>query len=345
MEEINIEGIRVDVLLQQRIDKCVGKMQRAIENVCYRVLKAYFYRHFCSFNGLLDAPIKNTFADAFQMRQERSLFKRRPRKTIEMKLKSNVRISALKWSHVVAKYATWVIMSYLTDVWGLSITKAAGIVNIWNGIENLMQLVFAFLADELMGKYLLLLLSSIAYSIYKPECIGYTQEVLFYTSLALIAVGISGQAVSLDSFFRENTSEDNGDKEKSCTRFFVAVFGMVAPVIAGIILPYISSWKIQFGIPALCTLLATLLFISGSRSYKTSRVLKGSPLTYVFRVFVASASKIFQRLPDDDNQLYGKDDESARNLPYPGLRFQNTSYSIFWFNSKSNVLRTHVKDN
>ncbi|KAM7461230.1 hypothetical protein LguiA_029351 [Lonicera macranthoides] len=140
----------------------------------------------------------------------------------------------------MAKYATWVMMTYLTDVWGLSITKAASIVNIWNGIENLMQLVFAVLADEFMGKYLLLLLSSIAYSI--------------------------------------------------------------------------------FGIPALCTLLATLLFISGSRSYKTPAV-NGSPLTNVFRVFVASASKIFQQLPDDDNQLYGKDDESARNLPYPGLRF------------------------
>ncbi|KAM7461228.1 hypothetical protein LguiA_029349 [Lonicera macranthoides] len=132
-------------------------------------------------------------------------------------------------------------MTYLTDVWGLSITKAADIVNIWNGIENLMQLVFAFLAEELMGKYLLLLLSSIAYSI--------------------------------------------------------------------------------FGIPALCTLLATLLFISGSRSYNTSREEKDKPLTDVIRVFVASASKIFQRLPDDHNQLYGTDDESAQNLPYTGLRF------------------------
>ena len=53
---------------------------------------------------------------------------------------------------------------------------------------------------------------------YKPECIGYTQEVLFYTSLALIAVGISGQAVSRGSFFKENTSDDNSDKETSCTR-------------------------------------------------------------------------------------------------------------------------------
>lgn len=74
-------------------------------------------------------------------------------------------MTVLKWSDMLAKYAMWVMVTYLTDVWELSITKSAGIINLWTGTENLMQIVFAFLSDEFMGKYFMLLLSSIAYSI------------------------------------------------------------------------------------------------------------------------------------------------------------------------------------
>jgi hypothetical protein len=48
---------------------------------------------------------------------------------------------------------------------------------------------------------------------------------------------------------------------------------------------------------------ATLLFLSRSGSYKYAEP-QGSPLTVVFRVFVAFASKMFCPLPRDANQLH-----------------------------------------
>nr|POF01627.1 protein nrt1/ ptr family 5.15 [Quercus suber] len=40
-------------------------------------------------------------------------------------------------------------------------------------------------------------------SAYKPDCIGDAQKVLFYTALALIAIGISGHITSLKSFLKQ----------------------------------------------------------------------------------------------------------------------------------------------
>ncbi|KAM0008485.1 putative proton-dependent oligopeptide transporter family, MFS transporter superfamily [Helianthus debilis subsp. tardiflorus] len=110
------------------------------------------------------------------------------------------------------------MMNYLTDVWNLSVTHAAGIINIFNGITPALAIVFAFFADTFLGDFYMLVFSCIAYSIglgflslstptvfgpcrqYKEECIGHTQKVLFFTALPLIAVGQAGQHASLASF-------------------------------------------------------------------------------------------------------------------------------------------------
>ncbi|KAL6998404.1 hypothetical protein U1Q18_008529 [Sarracenia purpurea var. burkii] len=155
---------------------------------------------------------------------------------------------------------------------------------------------------------------------YRPECIGDTQKALFYTALPLIAVGISGHRVSLESFITEQTENYNvgdgiGIKGKVPWQI-IGTFGvLLVPIIAGIALPYIKPWSIRFGIPAICTLVATLMFLSGSCSYKYNRP-RGSPITTVFRVFVAFFCKISQRLPTDANELYEKDDADIQFLPH-----------------------------
>ncbi|XP_059647155.1 protein NRT1/ PTR FAMILY 5.5-like [Cornus florida] len=221
---------------------------------------------------------------------------------------SYVRITVLVWADILALYAMWVMMTYLTNVWKLNFTHAASIINIWGGLAFIMQIGFAFLVDTFMGNYAMLLVSSIAYSIglgflamstppvlskstgncsaYKPECIGHTQKILYYTALALIAVGISGHAVSFDAFFKKQTNgqtkEDGRKVPWQCAGLFIVV---IVSIIGGIALPYIKPWSIRFGIPSICTVVATLLFVSGSCSYEHDKP-QGSPLTTVFRVFV-----------------------------------------------------------
>ncbi|KAL2533843.1 Protein NRT1/PTR FAMILY 5.5 [Abeliophyllum distichum] len=213
-----------------------------------------------------------------------------------------VRILVLLWADILSGYTMWVMQTYLTNVWKLSFTHAAGILNIWGGAYHAYSVGMVFLS---MSTPPVLASSTGTCKDYKPECIGDTQKALFYTALALLAVGIAGHRVSLKPFLEEqkSKSDDNDDKKVICQilcMFIVAFF----PVIGGIALPYIKPWSIRFGVPAICTVVATLLFMSGS--YSKSKP-KGSPLTNVCRVFVASTSKISKPRPLDARELHKKE--------------------------------------
>lgn len=148
--------------------------------------------------------------------------------------------------------------------------------------------------------------------------IGDTQKILFYTALSLIVVGIAGHMVSLVPFLNEQ------DIEKG-RKFLLQLPGIIIVVIVGVIgaiaLPYIKPWSIRFGVPAICTLVASLLFLSGSFSYKFVSP-KGSSLTILLRVFIASTSNMFKPLPSNTDQLYEHDGHGLRSLPHtPGFRF------------------------
>ncbi|GMY25463.1 protein nrt1/ ptr family 5.5 [Fagus crenata] len=239
-------------------------------------------------------------------------------------------LKALVLADILTAYAIFVMMTYLTDVWSLTITHAAAIVNVFTGVAAIMPIGMGFLVDTFMGDKWMLLLSSIAYSIgmtslamstppflsnaagncgaYKPECIGDAQKVLFYTALALIAIGISGHITSLGSFLEQQKGDQDDSGKKTPWQVPGICVVMLLPIVGCFALPYIKPWSVRFGIPAICTVVATFLFLSGffCSSYKHSGTLRpGSPLTTVLRVFVASASKMFSHLPQHDKELNG----------------------------------------
>ncbi|KAH6777715.1 hypothetical protein C2S52_006686 [Perilla frutescens var. hirtella] len=246
---------------------------------------------------------------------------------------SFVRISALLWADILVAYALFVMQNYLTDVWKLSLTHAAAILNFWNGLYRILPLFFLFFVDAFLGNFTLLVISSISYTLgigfvtmstppflakstgtckqYEPECIGHTQKALFYTGMVLIAVGVAGNLVSLKPFLQEQKKkppQDNEGAEPADTtrppKFEVSqVVGLVIVVVVGIAgaiaLPYIKPWTLRFGIPAICTFVGTVLFLSGSCGYKMEGAKPdGSPLTKVTRVFVAATRNIFQPYSD-----------------------------------------------
>ncbi|KAI7756059.1 hypothetical protein M8C21_019788, partial [Ambrosia artemisiifolia] len=86
----------------------------------------------------------------------------------------------------------------------------------------------------------------------------------------------------------------------------------------GVGLPYIKPWSLRFGIPAIFSVVTTLLFFTGFRDYKHSKP-EGSPLTTILRVFVAAVRKISQPIPDDPEELYNKEDARSTS----SLRFLN----------------------
>ncbi|KAJ0640211.1 putative proton-dependent oligopeptide transporter family, MFS transporter superfamily [Helianthus annuus] len=334
------------------------------------------------------------------------------------------------------------MMNYLTTVWNLSITHAAGIVNIFGGITHAFGIVFAFFVDAFLGDFYMLVLSSIANTIvsdcisfynvktrsineteyefimqglgllslstptffgpcsdYEEECIGHIQKVLFVSALPLLVVGTAGHVVSLLSFLEQQTtlacaSAENQDKAEAEVKapvlaelelehkaqapalaesqtlaepepeperkaeseapaptdakvafehkaqaelLFAHIPGlimvMVVIIVGGILLPYIKSWSVRFGIAAICALTATGVFLSGSPEYKKDVTPEGSPLTIALRVVVASVTKDFQQVTNFE-QTYNNDNaprtRSLRWLDKAATKFPDQAMSKSW---------------
>ncbi|XP_051131172.1 protein NRT1/ PTR FAMILY 5.5-like [Andrographis paniculata] len=238
------------------------------------------------------------------------------------------RVVVLLWADILAVYSLYIMMTYLTDVWGVGFTHAAAIVNMFWGVVTVSPLFVGYVTETLLGNYLTLLLSSIAYSAglgfltmstppvladslgtcsdYKADCIGHGQKALFYAALPLIAFGMVGHLTSMNQFLAEQLSDEDHDNLHIGIfwRFFSGILAVIiVTFVAVFALPYIKPWSLRFGIPAICSLVATLLFISGSCSYNYFRP-AGSPLTMFVRVFAAAGSKLFYRTPKDPNDLY-----------------------------------------
>ncbi|MFS7998222.1 putative proton-dependent oligopeptide transporter family [Helianthus anomalus] len=310
------------------------------------------------------------------------------------------------------------MMNYLITVWNLSITHAAGIVNIFNGITHAFGIVFAFFVDAFLGDFYMLVLSSIANTIglgllslstptffgpcsdYKEECIGHIQKVLFVSALPLLVVGTAGHVVSLLSFLDQQTTlscasaenqaaeaeaeaevkapvlaelglepkaqapvlaesqtlaapepeperkaeapapadakvafEHKAQAELLFSHIPGLIMVMVVIIVGGILLPYIKSWSVRFGIAAICALTATGVFLSGSPEYKKDATPEGSPLTIALRVVVASVTKDFQQVTNFE-QTYNNDDaqrtRSLRWLDKAATKFPDQAMSKSW---------------
>ncbi|KAH9736417.1 protein NRT1/ PTR FAMILY 5.5 [Citrus sinensis] len=254
-------------------------------------------------------------------------------------------MAALCWADCIARFVMWTMMEYLTEVWKISLVHAAGIVNIFSGLVLVLQLPVQYLADTIISKYWMLLASSLAYSAgigfltmstppvlagfvgicseYKPECIAEGHKILFYAALGLLAfasscfltVALEFAKDQLEIFRNENSSLSEIELR------FLQLFFYAVPIAACTAISYIKPWNLRFGVSAICTVIATLLFLSGTCTYENTEP-EGSPFTSVFRVFVASTTKLFYRLPRDASELYKSNDADDSYVVQPtcGLR-------------------------
>ncbi|XP_057498843.1 protein NRT1/ PTR FAMILY 5.5-like isoform X2 [Actinidia eriantha] len=234
----------------------------------------------------------------------------------------------------------WMMMMYLTNVWESTITSAAMIINMFWGLVSIMRFPMQYIVDTFMGNYWMLTISSLAYSsglgcltlstppvlakatstcsAYEFECLGSAQIILFLASLVLIGIGMCGHLVSLGTFIAEQIVEEVLENSTTRSRFtkFVGSYIAILISVGGVLaISFIKLWSIRFGIPAICTVVATIIFLSGSCSYNCVRP-QGSSLTTVLRVLVAATSKIFHKRPSDANQLYEKCGPDIVLLPH-----------------------------
>ncbi|KAL0401024.1 UNVERIFIED_CONTAM: protein NRT1/ PTR FAMILY 5.5 [Sesamum latifolium] len=234
---------------------------------------------------------------------------------------------------LVVGYIMRTLVTYLSDVWKLSLVHATSIVNIWEGAAKALPLALTFLARSFFGVAPVFVLCNFAYPIQnlnghvglgvactvntssfwpltKQECIGTTQRILFYTALPLVAMGMSGIV-----FMFEYATKDEEDEDDRPTpeKLYSSRLFIIPLTVVGFGYSILKLWSLRFGIPAICSAVTIgfllILIRCSDEPLSSDDEVKGSPLTQLIRVFVASASKVRHKL--DGAELYEKPDSPS----------------------------------
>ncbi|KAJ6839827.1 protein NRT1/ PTR FAMILY 5.10-like isoform X2 [Iris pallida] len=197
------------------------------------------------------------------------------------------------------------LISYLTDCLGESTAAAAASVNTWTGTVLIMPLLGAFLADSCLGRYPTIVASSLLYvlglgmltlSSILPNLRPQVQLPFFYLSLYLVAFAQgclkpAFMALGADQF------DENDPQECVLRRSFFNWwhFGMNVGMICSLLmLTYLQdniSWGLGFGIPCILMVIATVVFLIGTRMYRCYPLEAQSPFARIGRAFVAMVRK------------------------------------------------------
>lgn len=162
---------------------------------------------------------------------------------------------------------------------------------------------------------------------YGPECIGEVEKKVFYTALAVLVLGRSSYLASNAIFKTKQEAKDENDQSQSSeyksrimnnirktvlnkiNKVYIILYpSLTLPLLFSylsgyVTIPYIKSWSLRFGTPAICMVVGAVIFFTGWPSYTNVKE-KDNLLITMCRVLVASALKIHYKLPDDPTKLH-----------------------------------------
>ncbi|KAK9167686.1 hypothetical protein Scep_002877 [Stephania cephalantha] len=213
------------------------------------------------------------------------------------------------------------LITYLTGHLGQSTATAANNVNAWSGVATLTPLLGAFIADSYLGRYQTILYSSLLYVLglglltisvtitpssptlcgnngASSTCPSQFQKLFFFASLYLVAIAVGGHKPCTQAFGADQFDGQDREESKSKSSFFNWwYFGMCSGIgVAFLILSYIQdnlSWSLGIGIPCITMVLALVVFVLGTKTYRYSTGGENgrSPFVKIARVFIAAAKK------------------------------------------------------
>ncbi|PON47018.1 Proton-dependent oligopeptide transporter [Parasponia andersonii] len=209
------------------------------------------------------------------------------------------------------------LVSYLSGPLGQSTAAAAANVNAWGGAAAMLPLLGAFVADSFLGRYRTIAVASLLYilalglltlSAVLPSLGGFDCKynsitscspprlpvILFFFSLYLVAVAEGGHKPCTQAFGADQFDSQDPEECKGKSSFFNWwYFGASAGVsVAILIVSYIQdnlSWALGFGIPCIAMVVALVVFLLGTTTYRYSigQNEKG-PFLRIGGVFVAA---------------------------------------------------------
>ncbi|KAI5019328.1 hypothetical protein ZWY2020_044216 [Hordeum vulgare] len=206
------------------------------------------------------------------------------------------------WVEVAERFAYYGIssnlISYLTGPLGESTAAAAAAVNAWSGAASMLPLLGAAVADSWLGRYRTIVASSMLYitglgmlalssmfsSPQSQECRlaadgrracprSSLQTAFFYVSLYLVAIAQSGHKPCVQAFGADQFDATDPTESLSRGSFFnwwyFGICGSATVTIA--LMSYVQdnvSWGIGFGVPCMVMVLALVVFLLGTKTYR-----------------------------------------------------------------------------
>uniref|UniRef100_A0A1J3J0B1 Protein NRT1/ PTR FAMILY 5.10 n=1 Tax=Noccaea caerulescens TaxID=107243 RepID=A0A1J3J0B1_NOCCA len=247
--------------------------------------------------------------------------------SVDYKSKPAVRSSSGGWRsagfiigvEVAERFAYYGISSnlitYLTGPLGQSTAAAAANVNAWSGTASLLPLLGAFVADSFLGRFRTILAASALYilglglltlsamipsdckvSSLLSSCSPQFQIVTFLSALYLVALAQGGHKPCVQAFGADQFDEKDPEECKAKSSFFnLWYFAMCSGTFLTLwVLNYIQdnlSWALGFGIPCIAMVVALVVFLLGTRTYRFSirREEDRSPFVRIGNVYIAAA--------------------------------------------------------
>ncbi|CAN6852382.1 unnamed protein product [Brassica oleracea] len=207
------------------------------------------------------------------------------------------------------------LITYLTGPLGESAAAAAANINAWCGTEAFLPLLWSFVADSFLGRFRTIIISSslyilglglLSFSAMIPshsKDSNQLQVTLFFISLYLIALGQGGFSPCIKVFGADQFDGNDLKELKAKSSFFNwLMFGSCVSILTTrLISSYIQenlSWSLGFGIPGASMLLALLLFLLGTKTYRFTTERRGNknPFARIICVFIEAVKN--RRQPD-----------------------------------------------
>ncbi|XP_071700967.1 protein NRT1/ PTR FAMILY 8.2-like [Rutidosis leptorrhynchoides] len=215
----------------------------------------------------------------------------------------------------------------------------------WTGTCYLTPLIGAFVADTYLGRYWTITTFSIIYAIgmgmltlsasvpgLKPTCYEKdvcsattTQIALCFMSLYFVALGTGGIKPCVSSYGADQFDDHDKVEEKQKSSFFNWFYFVIniGALVAHSVLVWVQDnigWGWGFSIPTIAMGIAIISFFSGTKLYR-NQLPRGSPLTRLCQVVVASFRKKNVEVPLDSSLLYDPSDADFSNSGNHTLNF------------------------
>ncbi|KAG5029545.1 hypothetical protein JHK87_013059 [Glycine soja] len=240
-------------------------------------------------------------------------------------------------------------VSYFTGIMHYELADAANMVTNYMGVNYMLSIVVAVLADTWIGRYKSVVISGIVESLglalltiqarvgslTPPICDLYNvrdahceklsgkQEAFLFIGLYLLAFGSAGLKASLPSHGADQFDERDPKEAMQMSSFFNGLFlalcvGGAVSLTFNVYIQDNNGWIWGFGISTVAIVLGTIIFASGLPLYRIHAAHSTNGILEIIQVYVAAIRNRNLPLPANPIQLYEiqQDKEAAVEIEY-----------------------------